>query len=119
MGCCDGFDLLDPGGWPGWFVDCILCVILEAIQSFIDAVVSFFQLVFGAIAEGIIFFITSIQEGFIFIFDIFYGAMEWILGQFGITAPFVMAVAVILFLIFVVFAVRMLMWTGERLYELL
>lgn len=118
MGCCADFPLL-PHEIPGWMIDCILCVVLDAIKSFIDAVVGFFELVFGAIAGGIIFFIESIQAGFIYIFDLFYAGMDWILGQFGITAPVVMAVAVVVFLIFVVFSVRMLLWTGERLYELL
>lgn len=118
MGCCADFPLL-PHEIPGWMVDCILCVVLEAIKSLIDAVVDFFELVFGAIAGGIIFFIESIQAGFVYIFDLFYTAMEWILGQFGITAPVIMAVAVVVFMIFVVFSVRMLMWLGERLYELL
>ena len=114
MGC--EWDLLDP---VGSIVDCIYSTFLAILKSFIDAVVGFFELLFQSIANGIIFFIVSIQAGFIFIFDMFYGVMEWILGQFGITAPVIMVVAVVVFMIFVVFAVRMLMWTGERLYELL
>lgn len=119
MGCCADFPLATPWDIPGWMVDCIFCVMLEAMKAFIDAVVGFFELVFGAIAGGIIFFIESIQAGFIYIFDLFYAGMDWILGQFGITAPVIMAVAVVVFLIFVVFAVRMLIWVGERTYELL
>lgn len=118
MGCCEGFPL-NPLEIPGWMIECILCVVLEAIKSFIDAVVGFFEFLFQSIANGIIFFILAIQEGFVYIFDLFYAGMEWILGQFGITAPVIMAVAVVVFMIFVVFSVRMLMWLGERLYELL
>lgn len=118
MGCCEGFPI-NPLDVPGWAIDCVTCVVLDFFTDVIAKIVGFFTDVFNAVAGGIIFFIQSIQEGFIYIFDLFYAAMEWILGQFGITAPVIMAVAIVVFLIFVVFAVRMLMWVGERLYELL
>lgn len=121
MGCCENFPWNPLDAWkiPGWMVDCVSCVIVDFFKAVIDSIVGFFTDVFNAVAGGIIFLIDSIKEGMIYIFDFFYGAMEWILGQFGITAPIIMAVAVVVFLIFVVFAIRTFIWIGERTYELL